>query len=125
MSDPATNPTPADRSAPAVDLRGVIALLGGFPALSGIDLRVERGEIVLVAGPNGAGKSTLLNVCAGLVPVARGHAEVLGTDLRGDRGALRHRIGLLGHRNGLYADLTVAENLAFWADMVGANEAET
>ncbi|MEK9838240.1 MAG: heme ABC exporter ATP-binding protein CcmA [Ilumatobacter sp.] len=124
MSDPATNPTPADRSAPAVDLRGVIALLGGFPALSGIDLRVERGEIVLVAGPNGAGKSTLLNVCAGLVPVARGHAEVLGTDLRGDRGALRHRIGLLGHRNGLYADLTVAENLAFWADMVGANEGE-
>ena len=124
MPDPATNPTPADRSAPAVDLRGVIAILGGFPALSGIDLRVERGEIVLVAGPNGAGKSTLLNVCAGLVPVARGHAEVLGTDLRGDRGALRHRIGLHGHRNGLYGDLTVAENLVFWADMVGANEAE-
>lgn len=124
MSASDTTLSAADRSAPAVDLRGVIAILGGFPALSGVDLHVERGEIVLVSGPNGAGKTTLLNVCAGLVPVARGRAEVLGVDLRGDRGALRHRIGLLGHRNGLYGDLTVAENLHFWADMVGATEDE-
>ena len=106
-------------------MNGVIALLGGFPALSGLDLTVAHGEVVLVAGPNGAGKTTLLNVCGGLVPVARGSAHVLGVDLTGDRAALRHRVGLLGHRNGLYGDLTVSENLAFWSDLVGATPAET
>jgi len=106
-------------------MNGVIALLGGFPALSGLDLTVAHGEVVLVAGPNGAGKTTLLNVCGGLVPVARGSAHVLGVDLTGDRAALRHRVGLLGHRNGLYGDLTVSENLTFWSDLVGATPEET
>ena len=106
-------------------MNGVIALLGGFPALSGLDLTVAHGEVVLVAGPNGAGKTTLLNVCGGLVPVARGSAHVLGVDLTGARAALRHRVGLLGHRNGLYGDLTVSENLTFWSDLVGATPEET
>ncbi|MGA1061882.1 MAG: heme ABC exporter ATP-binding protein CcmA [Ilumatobacteraceae bacterium] len=115
----------ATSGAAAVEMSGVIALLGGFPALSGLDLTVARGEVVLVAGPNGAGKTTLLNVCGGLVPVARGSAHVLGVDLTGDRAALRHRVGLLGHRNGLYGDLTVSENLTFWSDLVGATPEET
>ena len=118
----ASGGTPAGGA--AVELRGAIALLGGFPALSGLDLTVARGEIVLVAGPNGAGKTTLLNVCGGLVPIARGTASVLGVDLTGDRAPLRHRVGHLGHRNGLYSDLTVAENLAFWSDLVGATRDE-
>ena len=63
---------------PAVHLRGAVSLLGRFPALAGVDLDVEPGEVVLLQGPNGAGKTTLLRCCAGLVPVSAGEARVLG-----------------------------------------------
>ena len=98
-----------------VSLQGVVALLGRFPALAGADLEVGESEIVLVQGPNGAGKSTLLRVCAGLLRIESGRAEVLGHDLVTDRAAVRRSIGLLGHDTALYDDLTVEENLRFWA----------
>jgi heme ABC exporter ATP-binding subunit CcmA len=98
-----------------VSLRGVVALLGRFPALAGADLEVGESEIVLVQGPNGAGKSTLLRVCAGLLRIESGRAEVLGHDLVTDRAAVRRSVGLLGHDTALYDDLTVEENLRFWA----------
>ena len=99
---------------PAVHLRDAVALLGRFPALAGIDLDVGRGEIVLLRGPNGAGKTTVLRVCAGLVPVVRGEATVLGHDLRHNVRPVRRRVGLLGHATGLFDDLTVADNVTFW-----------
>lgn len=90
-------------------------MLGRFPALAGADLEVGESEIVLVQGPNGAGKSTLLRVCAGLLRIESGQAEVLGHDLVTDRAAVRRSVGLLGHDTALYDDLTVEENLRFWA----------
>ena len=107
-----------------VQLRAAVTLLGRFPALAGADLTVSAGEIVLLRGPNGAGKTTLLRVCAGLLPIAQGEAFVLGYDLRTDRRAVRRRVGLLGHANALYDDLTVAENVRFWARTVGGTDAE-
>ncbi len=98
-----------------VSLQGVVALLGRFPALAGVDLEVGESEVVLVQGPNGAGKSTLLRVCAGLLRIESGRAEVLGHDLVTDRAAVRRSVGLLGHDTALYDDLTVEENLRFWA----------
>lgn len=98
-----------------VRFRGAICLLGRFPALAGVDLDVSAGEIVLLQGPNGAGKTTVLRACAGLVPVVDGEAEVLGVDLRTDHRAVRGMVGLLGHASGLYEDLTVADNVRFWA----------
>ena len=98
-----------------VSLQGVVALLGRFPALAGADLEVGESEIVLVQGPNGAGKSTLLRVCAGLLRIESGRAEVLGHDLVADRAAVRRSVGLLGHDTALYDDLTVEDNLRFWA----------
>lgn len=98
-----------------VSLQGVVALLGRFPALAGADLEVGESEIVLVQGPNGAGKSTLLRVCAGLLRIESGRAEVLGHDLVTDRAAVRRSVGLLGHDTALYDDLTVEQNLRFWA----------
>ncbi len=59
-----------------VRLRSAVCLLGRFPALAGVDLDVDAGEIVLLAGPNGAGKTTLLRLIAGLVPLYSGEAEV-------------------------------------------------
>jgi heme ABC exporter ATP-binding subunit CcmA len=114
---------PADAT-PVVELEDAVAVLGAYPALAGVTLSVHRGEIVLLRGPNGAGKTTLLRLCAGLLPVRRGTATVLGHDLTLDRAAVRSRVGLLGHRNGLYLDLTVAENVGFWGALAGATRAE-
>lgn len=100
---------------PVIHLRSAVALLGRFPALAGVDLDVEAGEIVHLAGANGAGKSTLLRCCAGLVPVTSGTARVLGVDLMANRTAVRPMVGLLGHASGLYEELTALDNLRFWA----------
>lgn len=98
-----------------VRLSAAVALIGRFPALAGIDLDVGPGEVVLLQGPNGAGKSTLLRLCAGLVRLESGEGRVLGHDLRVARAAVRRSVGLLGHDTALYDDLTVRENLVFWA----------
>jgi heme ABC exporter ATP-binding subunit CcmA len=107
-----------------VELDDAVAVLGAFPALAGASLRIDRGEIVLLRGPNGAGKTTVLRLCAGLLPLARGTGRVLGFDLATDRDVIRSRVGLLGHSNGLYGDLTVAENVRFWGATVGASDHE-
>ena len=107
-----------------VDLVDAVAVLGSFPALAGATLSVRRGEIILLRGPNGAGKTTLLRLCAGLVPLERGQGRILGVDLVHDRELVRHRVGMIGHNNGLYSDLTVAENVRFWGRTVGASTAE-
>lgn len=104
---------------PVIALRGVVSVLGRFPALAGVDLDVFAGEIVLLAGPNGAGKTTLLRLCAGLENPARGTATVLGLALPAQRRELRRRVGYLGHVNGLYDDLSVEQNVRFWARAAG------
>lgn len=111
-------------TAPLVHLRGAVALIGRFPALAGVDLDVDHGEIVLVRGPNGAGKTTLLKLCAGLVAASSGTVEVLGKDLTRHRSAVRRRVGMLGHATYLYEDLTVTENLDFWSRAAGATRDE-
>lgn len=107
-----------------IDFRDVVAVYNGYPALAGANLQVKKGEIVLLQGPNGAGKSTLLRLCAGLLPVERGTAFVLGCNVQDERERVRSRVGLLGHNNGLYADLSIADNISFWASMVGASRSE-
>jgi heme ABC exporter ATP-binding subunit CcmA len=109
---------------PIVHLRAAVALLGRFPALAGIDLDVVRGEIVLLRGPNGAGKTTVLRACAGLVPVVRGEATVLGHDLRRDAAAVRRRVGLLGHESALFDELPVVGNVTFWGRACRASAAD-
>ncbi|MEY4400331.1 MAG: cytochrome c biosis ATP-binding export protein CcmA [Actinomycetota bacterium] len=106
----------------AIRLTDAVVALGGFPALAGVDLSVGRGELVALRGANGTGKSTLLRLCAGLVPLSRGAARVFDLDLGDDRSAVRRHVGLLGHRNGLYADLTARENLEFTARLAGARD---
>lgn len=85
---------------------------------------MAEAEILLLRGPNGAGKTTLLRLLAGLAILDGGRATVLGCDLRSDRRALRPQVGLLGHELMLYEDLTVAENLRFFAALAGASNTE-
>ncbi len=106
---------------PAVHLRSAVALAGRFPALSGVDLTVLPGEVVVVLGPNGAGKTSLLRACAGLLPVTSGEAVVLGHDLSDDRAAVRRQVGLLGHAAPLYDELTAAENVRFAVRAAGVS----
>jgi heme ABC exporter ATP-binding subunit CcmA len=95
-------------------------LSGRFPLLSGVDLEVGTGEMVLVEGPNGAGKTSLLRVVAGLVPVSSGRLTVLGLDPVRYRTAVRRRVGFLAHASHLYDELTVRENVRFAVRAAGA-----
>jgi heme ABC exporter ATP-binding subunit CcmA len=108
----------------AVEFRGVVALLGVFPALSGLDLTVNRGEVVALRGPNGAGKTTVLKVAAGLVAVQRGNVTVFGSDVTVDRRSVRRFLGYLSHATGLYSDLSVRDNVTFAARAAGIHKAE-
>lgn len=99
----------------AIRLLDGVVLAGRFPALAGVDLTVEHGELVLLQGANGAGKSTLLGVCAGFNKLTSGTAEVLGCNLATQRAEVRRRVGLLGHTAALYRNLTATENLQMWA----------
>ncbi len=76
---------------------------------------VPSGETLLVKGANGAGKTTLLRALAGLVPVVEGEAQVWGATSAATGGRCGAEVGLLGHSAALYDDLTVADNLRFWA----------
>ena len=105
--------------APVVLLRAAVALAGRFPALAGVDLSLDQGEVVVVMGPNGAGKTSLLRACAGLLPVTSGQASVLGVDLTTDHTAVRRFVGLLGHAAPLYDELTAAENVRFAVRALG------
>ena len=107
-----------------IDFVDAVAVYNDYPALAGVTFSVDRQEIVLLQGPNGAGKTTLLRACAGLIPVVRGSAHVLGVDIAIDRESIRERVGLLGHQNGLFAELTIAENVDLWSTVVGATRAE-
>ena len=100
-------------------LSNVTRVFGVAPALVRADLRIERGEVLLVRGPNGAGKSTLLRVIATALSPTYGTGSVLGFDLLRQREEIRRRVELLGHRTRLYEDLTAEENLRFAATLHG------
>ncbi|HYA44801.1 MAG TPA: ATP-binding cassette domain-containing protein, partial [Acidimicrobiales bacterium] len=98
-----------------VRLRDVVAFAGRYPVLAGVNLDVTEGEILALRGANGAGKTSLLRAMAGLLPLASGEASVLGLDPTADARVLRPLVGLLGHRNGLYDDLSAEDNVLFAA----------
>ena len=107
-----------------IELKNVSKWYGPVQVLNNCSTKIEKGEVVGLLGPNGAGKTSLLRVCAGLMPIERGTGTILGVDLATNRQDIRTRVGLLGHTNGLYLDLTVEQNIQFWASTVGASKEE-
>ena len=102
----------------AVEVDGVVKRFGRQVALDGVDLRVRRGEVYGLLGPNGAGKTTLIRCLVGLVRPDAGTVTVLGRRLP-DLGVLA-RVGYMTQAAALYPDLSVAENLRFFAAISGA-----
>ena len=107
-----------------IRLHGLEKRYGNRRALAGIDLVLERREIVGVVGPDGAGKTTLLRALAGLLEIEAREATVLGHDLGGDVTALKARVGYVPQAFSLHRDLTVEENLRFTARLHRLPEAE-
>ena len=118
MQQPSSS-TVAPAVTAAVDLVGVTRLFGSVPAVVRADLRVERGEAVVLRGPNGAGKSTLLRIAATSLTPTYGGGTVLGFDLMTEREQIRAHADLMTHRTRLYEDLTAAENLRLWCRLLG------
>jgi ABC-2 type transport system ATP-binding protein len=104
---------------PAVAVRGVSRRFGGTLALDGVSFEVGDGELFGFIGPDGAGKTTLFRILTTLLVPDAGEARVLGLDPVRDLWALRARVGYMPGRFSLYPDLSVAENLGFFAAVFG------
>ena len=99
----------------AVTARALSRSFGDFVAVDAIDLDIARGEVVGFIGPNGAGKSTTMRMFCGLLKPTSGDATVAGFDVRTQPQQVREHIGYMSQKFSLYGDLTVRENLNFFA----------
>ncbi len=101
----------------AVEAIGLSKSFGEVAAVRGLHLAVSRGEIYGLVGPDGAGKTTTLRMLCGILAPDAGTARVMGHDVPGETEQVRYRIGYMPQHFSLYGDLTVLENLAFFADL--------
>jgi ABC-2 type transport system ATP-binding protein len=106
-------------SEPLLDARELVVRYGGYEAVHGITLEVHPGEVVGLIGPDGAGKTSTLRVLGGLQRAGGGSARAFGGDCWRERRALHSKLGYLAQRFALYGDLTVDENVQFFALMYG------
>lgn len=97
-----------------VKVKGIGKSFGNIHALRGIDLKVRKGEFLIIIGPNGAGKTTLIKILSTLMKPTSGEGRIVGFDLREEEEDLRRNIGMLSHYTFLYENLTAYENLKFY-----------
>jgi len=102
-----------------IETQGLRKVFGARVALEGLDLAVHRGEIFGLLGANGSGKTTTIRMLCGLLAPTSGQARVVGFDVTREPEKVRHRIGYMSQRFGLYEDLTVHENLRFYSGVYG------
>ncbi|HYN83225.1 MAG TPA: ABC transporter ATP-binding protein [Gemmatimonadaceae bacterium] len=104
---------------PAVHTENLTKTFGSIRAVDGVTLDIERGEVFGVLGPNGSGKTTTIRMLCGLLTPTSGTATVAGFDVRTQSEDIRRNIGYMSQRFGMYHDMTVAENLDFYASLYG------
>ena len=104
-------------STPAIVTTGLRRTFPGVVAIDSLDLTVTEGEIFGLVGPDGSGKTTTMRMLTGILPPTSGSAVVAGCNVTGNSEALKEHIGYMSQRFGLYPDLTVSENIEFYADV--------
>ena len=108
----------------AIEVRGLTKRYGSLTALDGVSFEVGRGELFGLIGPDGAGKTTLFRLLTTLLNPDGGTATVDGYDIVHDYRAIRAQVGYMPGRFSLYPDLSVQENLAFFAALFGVGMAD-
>ena len=111
-------------SAMAIKAEGLTKSFPGVRAVDGLSFDVRAGEIFGLVGPDGAGKTTTLRMLAGIMPPDAGNATVAGCDIVRDPERAKHDLSYMPQRFGLYEDLSVDENIRFYADLFGVRNAE-
>src|SRR3954469_22865024 len=102
-----------------IETEGLSRRFGHLWAVRDVSLRVRRGEIFGVLGPNGAGKSTTIRMLCGILDPTGGRGRVVGFDIAREAESIKQRIGYMTQRFSLYEDLSVEENLKFYAGIYG------
>jgi ABC-2 type transport system ATP-binding protein len=104
---------------PAVRVENLTKKFGAFTAVDGVSFEVAEKEVFGFLGPNGAGKTTTIKMLTGLIAPTSGRGTVAGFDVRTQSREIKHHIGYMSQLFSLYADLTVAENIAFFSGLYG------
>ena len=112
-------PTATTSAHAVIEVHKLQRNFGKFIAVKGVSFNVQRGEIFGLLGANGAGKTTTFRMLCGLLPVTSGDVHVAGVDLRRATARARGQLGYMAQRFSLYADLTVLQNLRFFASAYG------
>ncbi len=120
MSNPGREPT----STSAISLRALTRRFGDLTAVDGLTFDVAPGELFGLVGPDGAGKTTTLRMLAGVLRPTAGDALIGGVSVARDPEGVKHRIAYMSQRFGLYTDLTVRENIDFYADLYQVPDAQ-
>lgn len=119
----AQEPRPTGDGRPVIEARGLTKRFGDFTAADRITFDIPRGQIFGLLGPNGAGKSTTFKMLCGLLKPTEGEGRVAGFDLRRDAAEARNRLGYMAQKFSLYGDLSVGQNLEFFAGVYGLSGA--
>lgn len=111
-------------SSPVIQTHSLSRDFRTLRAVDSLELSIQPGELFGLVGPDGAGKTTTLRLLAGLLSISAGEAEILGYDLKRRAEVIKAHIGYMAQQFSLYAELSVVENLNFFADLFGVQQAE-
>jgi len=107
---------------PAITANGLCKRFGELTAVGALDLRVMPGEVYGLVGPDGAGKTTTLRMLSSIMAPTAGEARIAGYDVCAESAGVKDNLAYMSQRFGLYSDLTVQENIEFYADLYGVSQ---
>ena len=116
---PTREAPPAPREVVVINAEHLTIRFGAVTAVDDVSFHLDRGELFGFLGPNGSGKTTIIRALCGLIPLTSGNATILGMDVRQHAADIKQHVGYMSQKFGLYEDLTVQENLNFYAAAYG------